>query len=122
LAICFVKTITLRDVKELETIGRRLVSISRNSINKFIELILYNFQGHLGEGNGIFDRVQEAVRREAEGCDLLQGIFMMHSLGGGTGSGLGSALTDCELLNDLFPSRLFATASVFPSPKVSFIV
>ena len=32
------------------------------------------------------------IRKEAEGCDLLQGFQVCHSLGGGTGSGLGTRL------------------------------
>lgn len=32
------------------------------------------------------------VRREAEGCDCLQGFQITHSLGGGTGSGMGTLL------------------------------
>lgn len=30
------------------------------------------------------------VRRTVEPCDSLQSFFLLHSLGGGTGSGLGS--------------------------------
>jgi len=32
----------------------------------------------------------EIVRREAEGCDALEGFFVCHSIAGGTGSGFGS--------------------------------
>jgi tubulin epsilon len=48
----------------------------------------------------------------AEKCDSLQSFFMMHSLGGGTGSGLGSYVL--EMLADHFPSAYRFTASVFP--------
>ena len=34
----------------------------------------------------------DVVRKEAEGCDLLQGFQLCHSLGGGTGSGLGTRI------------------------------
>ena len=34
----------------------------------------------------------DVVRKEAEGCDCLQGFQMCHSLGGGTGSGMGTLL------------------------------
>ena len=36
--------------------------------------------------------VQEVVRKQVEQCDALQGFQLIHSLGGGTGSGLGSLL------------------------------
>jgi len=35
---------------------------------------------------------QDTVRRQAEPCDALQGFQIIHSLGGGTGAGLGSLL------------------------------
>lgn len=38
------------------------------------------------------DSIMEAIRREAEGCDALQGFQMAHSIGGGTGSGMGALL------------------------------
>lgn len=35
---------------------------------------------------------QEVVRKQTEACDALQGFQLLHSLGGGTGSGLGTLL------------------------------
>ncbi len=49
-------------------------------------------KGHYTEGAGLFDAAFEAIRIEAESCDCLQGFQVTHSLGGGTGSGLGSLL------------------------------
>jgi len=39
--------------------------------------------------------------------------MMMHSIAGGTGSGLGSYLL--EKLNDRFPKKIIQTYSVFPN-------
>lgn len=39
--------------------------------------------------------------------------MMMHSIAGGTGSGLGSYLL--EVLNDRYPKKLIQTYSVFPN-------
>jgi tubulin beta len=36
--------------------------------------------------------LQEVVRKQAESCDALQGFQLLHSLGGGTGAGLGTLL------------------------------
>ena len=47
-------------------------------------------QGHLDYGPRYAERVLEAARRAAEFCDSLQCFFLIHSLGGGTGSGLGT--------------------------------
>jgi len=51
--------------------------------------------------------VQESVRREVEACESLQGFMLMHSIGGGTGSGLGTYLlsvlevrTECSLARE----------------------
>jgi hypothetical protein len=35
----------------------------------------------------------DALRREMEAADCMHGLFVYHSLAGGTGSGLGSAIT-----------------------------
>lgn len=48
--------------------------------------------GHHYYGPQYGDQIMELVRMEAEQCDSLQGFLMLHSLGGGTGSGLGSYL------------------------------
>ena len=49
-------------------------------------------KGHYTEGAELVDSVMDVVRREAEGCDSLQGFQITHSLGGGTGSGMGTLL------------------------------
>ena len=38
------------------------------------------------------DSVLDIVRKEAENCECLQGFQLTHSLGGGTGSGMGTLL------------------------------
>lgn len=45
----------------------------------------------------------------------VQGFMMLHSIAGGTGSGLGSFLL--ERLNDRFPKKLIQTYSVFPDTQ-----
>ncbi len=42
---------------------------------------------------------------------------MCHSLGGGTGSGMGTLLI--SKIREEYPDRMMMTFSVFPSPKVS---
>jgi len=74
-------------------------------------------KGHYTEGAELIDQVMDVVRKEAEACDALQGFQVTHSLGGGTGSGMGTLLI--SKLNEEYPERLMCTFSVFPSPKVS---
>lgn len=68
-------------------------------------------------GAEIADSVLEAVRLQAERCESLQGFQLIHSLGGGTGAGLGSLVL--SKLREEFPDRMLATYSILPSPKVS---
>lgn len=74
-------------------------------------------KGHYTEGAELLDAVMDVVRHEAEACDCLQGFQITHSLGGGTGSGMGTLLVG--KIHEEFPDRILQTFSVFPSPKVS---
>jgi len=55
-------------------------------------------------------------RKEAESCDCLQGFQLTHSLGGGTGSGMGTLLI--SKIREEYPDRIMTTYSIVPSPKV----
>jgi len=74
-------------------------------------------KGHYTEGAELVDSVLDVVRKEAEGCDCLQGFQITHSLGGGTGAGMGTLLI--SKIREEYPDRMMATFSVVPSPKVS---
>jgi len=74
-------------------------------------------KGHYTEGAELIDSILDVVRKEAEGCDCLQGFQFCHSLGGGTGSGLGTLLI--SKIREEYPDRIMETFSIFPSPKVS---
>ncbi|TRY70006.1 hypothetical protein TCAL_05284 [Tigriopus californicus] len=77
-------------------------------------------KGHYTEGAELVDQVLDVVRREAESCDSLQGFQVTQSLGGGTGSGLGTLLL-CKIKEE-YPDRIMSTYSIVPSPKVSEVV
>ncbi|TDG49242.1 hypothetical protein AWZ03_004331 [Drosophila navojoa] len=74
-------------------------------------------KGHYTEGAELIDSVLEVMRKESEGCDCLQGFQLAHSLGGGTGSGLGTLLI--SKVREEYPDRIMNSFSVVPSPKVS---
>ena len=74
-------------------------------------------KGHYTEGAEIVDSVLDVLRKEAEGCDCVQGFQLLHSLGGGTGSGLGTLII--TKIREEYPDRIMSTYSVVPSPKVS---
>jgi tubulin epsilon len=46
--------------------------------------------GHYGYGPKYREVLTERIGKAVEQCDSLQSFFLMHSLGGGTGSGLGT--------------------------------
>lgn len=87
------------------------------------------------EGAELVDSVLDVVRKEAEGTDCLQGqsgiaksarfltkdkclgFQITHSLGGGTGAGMGTLLI--SKIREEYPDRMMCTYSVVPSPKVS---
>lgn len=59
----------------------------------------------------------DRVRNESESCDCLQGFQLVHSLGGGTGSGMGTLIIN--KIREEYPDRIMNSFSVMPSPKVS---
>ncbi|EPT05580.1 hypothetical protein FOMPIDRAFT_1021375 [Fomitopsis schrenkii] len=74
-------------------------------------------KGFYTEGAELVDSILEQVRTQTEACDALQGFQMIHSLGGGTGAGLGSLLL--SKFREEYPDRMLSTFSILPSPKVS---
>eukprot|EP00934_Nitzschia_sp_Nitz4_P000223 Nitzschia sp. Nitz4//scaffold179_size51476//45405//46878//NITZ4_006933-RA/size51476-processed-gene-0.8-mRNA-1//1//CDS//3329539237//223//frame0 len=74
-------------------------------------------KGHYTEGAELVDSIMECIRKESESCDVLQGFQVTHSMGGGTGSGMGTLLV--SKIKEEFPDRMISTYSVVPSPKVS---
>ena len=76
-------------------------------------------KGHYTEGAEEVDKVMDMIRWEAEECENIQGFQLEHSLGGGTGSGMGTLI--CSKLREEYPSKIISTYSVFPSEKVSNI-
>jgi len=69
-----------------------------------------------GKGYGNAEKVQEEIfdmiDREADGSDSLEGFVLIHSIAGGTGSGMGSYLL--ENINEKYAKKLIQTYSVFP--------
>ncbi|CAG8597461.1 13097_t:CDS:2, partial [Acaulospora colombiana] len=69
----------------------------------------------------VCEDIFEMIDREADGSDSLEGFMLLHSIAGGTGSGMGSFLL--ERLNDRYPKKLIQTYSVFPNnEEVSDVV
>ena len=77
-------------------------------------------KGYYNVGPELIDSVLDVVRIEAEECDCLQGFQITHSVGGGTGSGMGSLLI--SKIKEEYQSKITETFTVFPSKKISDIV
>ncbi|WPH02339.1 gamma tubulin [Acrodontium crateriforme] len=71
-----------------------------------------NWAAGYSMGGTVEEEVLDMIDREADGSDSLEGFMLLHSIAGGTGSGMGSFLL--ERLNDRFPKKLIQTYTVFP--------
>ncbi|KAF8333517.1 beta-tubulin [Cantharellus anzutake] len=74
-------------------------------------------KGYYTEGAELVDQVLDVLRQQVENCDSFQGFQFIHSLGGGTGSGLGALLAG--KVREEVPDAMIATFSVLPSAKMS---
>ena len=69
--------------------------------------------GYCEYGSKYATDLAELLRSQAEPCDSPQSFFLMHSLGGGTGSGLGSRIL--EIMEDEYHGIYRFAAAVLPS-------
>ncbi|KAI1917514.1 gamma-tubulin [Ophidiomyces ophidiicola] len=79
-----------------------------------------NWAAGYATGETVHEEVFDMIDREADGSDSLEGFMLLHSIAGGTGSGLGSFLL--ERMNDRFPKKLIHTYSVFPDTQAADVV
>ncbi|KAL6235951.1 hypothetical protein BDW75DRAFT_250512 [Aspergillus navahoensis] len=79
-----------------------------------------NWGAGYAAGEVVQEEVFDMIDREADGSDSLEGFMFLHSIAGGTGSGLGSFLL--ERMNDRFPKKLIQTYSVFPDTQAADVV
>src|SRR5689334_7147006 len=69
-------------------------------------------KGHYTEGAELVDSVIDVVRKEAEACDCLQGFQITHSLGGGTGSGMGTLVI--SKIREEYPGTYCISYQILP--------
>jgi tubulin beta len=69
------------------------------------------------EGAELVENILDVLRQQVEGCDSFQGFQLIHSLGGGSGSGLGTLLA--SKVREEVPDGMISTFSILPSPKMS---
>lgn len=73
-------------------------------------------RGHYTDGAELTEMIMEIVRKESEACECIQGFQFVHSMGGGTGSGLGTLLMG--KIREEYPDRIICPFVTYPSPKV----
>ncbi|KAF9886323.1 gamma-tubulin [Aspergillus nanangensis] len=79
-----------------------------------------NWGAGYAAGEVVQEEIFDMIDREADGSDSLEGFMFLHSIAGGTGSGLGSFIL--ERMNDRFPKKLIQTYSVFPDSQSGDVV
>lgn len=77
-------------------------------------------RGHYSIGKEMIDVVMERCYKLAENCSGLQGFFVFHSFGGGTGSGFTSLLM--QKLSQDFGKKSKLEFVVYPAPQVRYDV
>jgi len=65
----------------------------------------------------MLEDTMDRVRRLTDNCSGLQGFFVFHSLGGGTGSGFGALLLECLSMDYGKKSRL--QLALYPGPETA---
>ncbi|KAA3672099.1 tubulin epsilon [Paragonimus westermani] len=69
--------------------------------------------GNCYYGHQYHEELVDVIRKATELCDCLQCFFLIHSLGGGTGSGVGTHLL--QILAEDYPHVCRIVTAVFPS-------
>jgi len=77
-------------------------------------------RGHYTIGKEIVEPVLDRIRKSADQCTGLQGFFVFHSFGGGTGSGFTSLLM--ERLSVDYGKKSKLEFAIYPAPQVSTAV
>merc|ERR550532_2145168 len=77
-------------------------------------------RGHYTVGKEMIDKVNDRLRKLVDNCENVQGFVVNHSVGGGTGSGLGALILERIAVDYRKKSNL--GFEVYPSPTISTCV
>lgn len=87
----------------------QMINMKEDAANNFA-------RGFYTIGKKILPPVMNSVRKMAESSNSLQGFFVFHSFGGGTGSGFSALLM--EKLCEEFGKKSKLEISIYPSPQI----
>ncbi len=76
--------------------------------------------GYNCHGPKVCNDILEMVQKQAEKCDLLSGFLVLMSVAGGTGSGVGTKIS--EEIRDFYPKSVLANQIVWPYNSGEVIV
>ncbi|XP_029677574.1 tubulin beta-3 chain-like, partial [Formica exsecta] len=76
-------------------------------------------KGRYTEGADILKEALKIVRTEVEACDSVQGIQIVHAVGGGAGSGFGSLFA--LYIMDEYPNKILKSYTLMPSSQDDII-
>lgn len=76
-------------------------------------------RGHYSIGSDMINVVMDRMQKMVDACESLQGFFVFHSFGGGTGSGFTSLLM--EKLSEEFAKKSKLEFVVYPAPQVWYL-
>lgn len=91
----------------------QMINGKEDAANNFV-------RGYHTIGNQYIQQVSNKIRKMAEQSNSLQGFFLFHSFGGGTGSGFSALLMD-RLAED-FAKKCKLEVVVYPAPMISSAV
>ncbi|XP_029850427.3 tubulin delta chain [Ixodes scapularis] len=106
---------------EKKVVGKALVDACRSNQWHYAKDSCYTHQqgagnnwasGYIEHAERGLDSIMELIRRRVERCDWLDGFLPLMSLGGGTGSGLGTKVT--EALSQDYPNTPLVNIVVRP--------
>lgn len=78
---------------------------------------LYSKANNEREGKEVQQRLFSKIKALTESCEGLEGFMIFHSISGGTGSGLGSAIA--RHLDETYKKSTKIDLVLYPSPKLS---
>jgi len=87
-----------------------LVNAKEDAANNFA-------RGHYTVGKEIMDKVNDRLRKMVDNSENVQGFIVTHSVGGGTGSGLGMLILERLAVDFRKKSKL--GFEIYPSPNIS---
>ncbi|CAG5123849.1 unnamed protein product, partial [Candidula unifasciata] len=91
-----------------------LITGKEDAANNYARRLLHQ------KGGKYLDLVLDRIRKMADQCTGLQGFFIFHSFGGGTGSGFTSLLMP-QLTHD-YSKKTKMEFSIYPAPQISTAV